>query len=120
MINAKHLTLLMLLTCVSCNKGKIEDLEYEIEKLEHENKVLKSHIEELEKANSNYARQYEEYKYQQSDREQKLKRELSEREWHQRKAQQQIQSAEFWKENGNDFLYESSMRQAQQELDMIP
>ena len=44
----------------------------------------------------------------------------NQREWHQQNAQQHLRTAEFWRQNGDEFLYESSMRQAQQELDMMP
>ncbi len=93
----------------SCNQGKIDELEYEISKLEKENKALKSHIEELEEVISSYELYHSRYTAQQEQRE-----------WHQRNAQQHLQTAEFWRQNGDDFLYESSMRQAQQELNMIP
>ena len=40
--------LIVLLGVSSCNQGKIENLETQVLELEKENKLLKSHIEELE------------------------------------------------------------------------
>lgn len=105
-----------LLAMTSCNQGKIDELEYEVLKLENEiseleneNEALKSYIEELENEISNYKSYNEQYSAQQ-------KQSM----WHKQIAQQHLQTAEFWRENGDEFLYESSMRNAQQELDMIP
>lgn len=93
----------------SCNQSKIDDLEYEVSKLETENAALRSHVEELE----NIISSYESYRVQYSNQQRQ-------REWHQQNAQQHLQTADFWKQNENEFLYESSMRNAQQELDMMP
>ena len=71
--------------------------------------ALKSHITELENAISIYESYNSHYSSLQNQRE-----------WHQQNAQQHLRTAEFWRQNGNEFLYESSMRNAQQELDMIP
>lgn len=104
-------TLLTLATLsfTSCNHGKIDKLESKVSQLERENKALKSHIEELENTISLYESYSSRYSAQQNQRE-----------WHQQNAQQHLRTAEFWRQNGNEFLYESSMRQAQQELDMMP
>lgn len=103
------MTCLILLSLTSCNQDRIDELEYEVSKLEKENKSLQSHIEELENVIAIYENSQAQYSAQESKRN-----------WHQQNAQQHLQSAEFWRENGNEFLYESSMRNAQQELDMIP
>lgn len=97
------------LSFTSCNQDKIDDLESEVSKLERENEALKEHIEELENTISMYESYSSQYSAQQNQRE-----------WHQQNAQQRLRTAEFWRQNGNEFLYESSMRNAQQELDMMP
>lgn len=107
------LSTLLVLGLVSCNQGKIEDLENMVSKLENENKALRLHIEELEEVVSSYESHRVQYSNQQRQQQQQ-------REWHQQNAQQHLQTAEFWRQNGNEFLYENSMRQAQQELDMMP
>lgn len=109
--------LIVLLGVSSCsNQGKIENLETQVLELEKENKLLKSHIEELEEIISSYesyrAAQRRQAAYQNSQQQQ--------RDWHQQNAQQHLREAEFWRQNGNDFLYESSMRNAQNELNMMP
>lgn len=101
--------LIVLLGVSSCNQGKIENLETQVLELEKENKLLKSHIEELEEIISSY----ESYRAAQNSQQQQ-------RDWHQQNAQQHLREAEFWRQNGNDFLYESSMRNAQNELNMMP
>ena len=98
-----------LLAFSSCNQGKIDELEHEVSKLRKENDALKSHIEELEDVISNY----KSYSARYSDRQ-------NQREWHQQNAQQHLREAEFWRQNGEEFLYESSVRNAQQDLDMMP
>ena len=108
--------LIVLLGVSSCNQGKIENLETQVLELEKENKLLKSHIEELEEIISSYesyrAAQRRQAAYQNSQQQQ--------RDWHQQNAQQHLREAEFWRQNDNDFLYESSMRNAQNELNMMP
>ncbi|MDE5685799.1 MAG: hypothetical protein K2I26_04495 [Paramuribaculum sp.] len=104
-----YLVALSFLAITSCNQGKIDDLEREISKLEKDNKALKSHIEELENAISNYERNCAEYSARKKQRE-----------WHQQNAEQHLRTAEFWRQNGDEFLYESSMRQAQNEINMTP
>lgn len=71
--------------------------------------ALKSHITELENAISIYESYNSHYSSLQNQRE-----------CHQQNAQQHLRTAEFWRHNGNEFLYESSMRNAQQELDVMP
>ena len=78
-------------------------------KLEKENEALQSHIEELENVIAIYESSQAQYSAQENQRN-----------WHQQNARQHLQTAEFWRKNGNEFLYESSMRNAQQELNMIP
>ena len=115
-MNVKYLQSLLLTLSffglVSCNQGKIDNLEYEVSKLEKENKALRLHVKELEEIISSY----ESYRVQYSNQQ----RQQQQREWHQQNAQQHLRTAEFWRQNGNEFLYESCMRQAQQELDMTP
>lgn len=106
------LSALLFLGVVSCNQGKIDDLENKVSKLEKENKNLRLHVEELEDVISSCESYSVQYSSQQRQQQQQ-------REWHQQNAQQHLQTAEFWRQNGNEFLYESSMRQAQQELDMM-
>lgn len=103
------LLVLSLLAFTSCNQDRIDELESEVSKLKKENMALKSHITELENAISIYESYNSHYSSLQNQRE-----------WHQQNAQQHLRTAEFWRQNGNEFLYESSMRNAQQELDMIP
>lgn len=100
---------IFLLVFTSCNQSKIENLEYEVSKLEKENATLKSQIEELENVISNYKSYTSRYSY-----------EMEQRERHQQNAQEHLRTAEFWRQSGNEFIYESNMRNAQQELDMIP
>lgn len=108
---------LSFLAVTSCNQGRIEELESEVSRLEEENEALKSQIEELENAVPTYGGYRSDYSYRQSlqDRFQE-----DEREWRQQNAQQHLRDAEFWRQAGDEFLYENSMRQAQQELDMMP
>ena len=113
----KYLQYLLLalsfLGLTSCNQGKIDDLENEVSKLEKENKTLRLHVKELEEIISSSESYRTQYSNQQRQQQQQ-------REWHQQNAQQHLRTAEFWRQNGDEFLYESSMRQAQQELDMMP
>lgn len=99
---------LILFSSSSCNQGKIEELEDEVYRLEKENKALKSRIAELEEtidAQNRYSSQQRSLQQQ--------------RDWHNQQAQQHLRDAEFWKQAGDEFLYESSMRSAQRELDMM-
>lgn len=93
----------------SCNQGRIEELVYEVSKLENENRTLKRQIEEYENTISIYESRFSQISDQQNQNR-----------WHQDRAAEHMRSAEFWRQSGNDFLYESNMRAAQQEIDMIP
>lgn len=110
MNSVRYIPISILLLCLtSCNQGRIDELEYEVSKLEKENEALQSHIEELENVIAIYESSQAQYSAQENQRN-----------WHQQNARQHLQTAEFWRENGNEFLYESSMRNAQQKLNMIP
>ena len=112
-----YLTILItILGLSSCNQGKIEELENQVLQLKIENTALKSHIKELENAIS----RFENYRNVQRRQSNYQNNQQRQREWHIRNAQQHMQNAEFWRQNGNDFLYESSMHNAQNELNMIP
>lgn len=100
---------ILLLMATSCNQNKINELEYEVSELEKENEELKSQIKELESVISTYKTYHSQYSALQD-----------EREWHQQNAQQHLRTAEFWRQSGDEFMYESHMRSAQQELNMIP
>ena len=104
---------MILVALTSCNQEKIDELENEVSRLEKENNTLKSHIEELEEKLEEAISNYESYSTSQRNL-------RHQREWYQQRAQQYLRDAEFWRQNGNEFLYESSMRNAQQELNMIP
>lgn len=102
------LFLLVIFGLSSCNQEKIEELENKVMRLKTENKALKSQIEELEKVILNY----ENYRSAQNHEQEQIN-------WHLQNAQQHIRIAEFFRQAGDDFLYESHMRNAQQELEMI-
>lgn len=113
----KYIILIFLgLMAVSCNKAKIEDLEHQVTILQRENKALKSHIEELNDEISRLNRHHNPQPYYSKQKETELE---LQRQFHQQNAQQHLRDAEFWRQEGNQFQYESSMRMAQQELDMI-
>ena len=100
---------LLLLCSTSCNQERIDELEAEVWKLEKQNQALQEHIDELEMVISRYESACAEYSAQQSKRD-----------WHKQIAEQHIRTAEFWRQSGNEFMYESHMQNAQNELDMIP
>ncbi len=100
---------LLLLCSASCNQERIDELEAEVWKLEKQNQALQEHIDELEMEISGYESACAEYSAQQSKRD-----------WHKQIAEQHIRTAEFWRQNGDEFMYESHMRNAQNELDMMP
>lgn len=100
---------LLMLGSASCNQERIDELEAEVWKLEKQNQALQEHIDELEMVISRYESACAEYSAQQSKRD-----------WHKQIAEQHIRTAEFWRQNGNEFMCESHMQNAQNELDMMP
>lgn len=106
---------MILFSASSCNQGKIEELQDEVYRLEKENKALKSRIAEFEEIIDAQKR----YSSQQRNLQQQRDWHDQQRDWHNQQAQQHLRDAEFWKQAGDEFLYESSMRSAQHELDMM-
>ena len=103
---------ILLLGLASCNQGTINDLEEQIEVLQKENENLKAQNEYLIQIISNYENNLVRQRNSAFQRQQQ-------RDFHQRNAEQNMREAEFWRQNGNDFLYESKMRDAQNELNML-
>lgn len=103
---------ILLLGLASCNQGTIDNLEEQIEVLQKENENLKAQNEYLLQVISNYENNLVRQRNSAYQRQQQ-------RDFHQRNAEQHIREAEFWRQNGNDFLYESKMREAQNELNML-
>lgn len=97
-----------LLGLSSCNQDKVKALEHQITSLKAENQSLKSHIKELEGEIYNL-----------KDCISSQNRQLEQNKWHIQNAQQHLQDAKFWNQNGNNFLFESYIRNAKRELDMI-
>lgn len=95
---------LSLLTFTSCNQSKIDKLELKESQLEYKNKVLKSHIEDLENTISMYENHSRRYSSAQQSSMQQSSVQQNQREWHKQNAQQHLREAEFWRQNGNDFF----------------
>lgn len=106
---------LLLLGLFSCNQGRIEELEDQVSELESENEALKSQIEEMEGIISGLRESSNEQRVVLSSQDALQQQ----RKWHQEVAEQHLRNAEFWRKNGNDFQYESSIRNAQNELNMM-
>ena len=103
-------------TLVSCNQSKIDELEKEVQTLKTENNALKNQISEMQ----DVIIQYENYVNAQCNYSAQIQAQQQQRNFHQQNAQQHLRDAEFWRQNGNEFLYESHMRNAQQELNNLP
>lgn len=100
---------LPLIAVTACHQDEIDELESEVYQLRKENAALKSHITDLENEIANYDSYMSKYSAQQEQRSR-----------HMRNVQTYLNSAEFARQNGNEWLYESEMRNAQSELDMMP
>lgn len=103
------------LTLTSCNRSQIESLENEVAALRKENSRQQSLIQDLQST----IEQYENYFNNQRRISQQRAIDEHDAQLHRNSAEQHLRTAEFWRQQGNDFLYESSMRNTQSELDMI-
>ena len=116
-------SLFFIISLVSCSNERIGELEDQIEQLQRKNEVLQKENEDL-KLKINYIIEIiYNYENQVSSKNRYINNQniqQQQREWHQQSAQQHMREAEFWRQNGNEFLYENSMRNAQQDLNMMP